>query len=102
VDEAVKFIKQVLVISIGERIGREFANDWGEVSERADGRERRSAIRPRESSYGSEQEGRFDDVKREALSNERSGSAYIVLGWGDRCIRELDVKGDDAVEINGI
>jgi hypothetical protein len=51
------------------------------------------------SSDGSEQEGSFDNVKWDALSEERSGGEPVVRRGFNRGIGEIDVKLDDGVEI---
>jgi hypothetical protein len=69
---------EVLDIGWRERLVSEFLNDREEVMQRANGAERRIGRVTEETAGSGQQEGAFDQRKREVLVAELNGEAAIV------------------------
>jgi hypothetical protein len=78
---------EVLDIGWRERLVSEFLNHREEVMEGANGAEWRIGRVTEETAGGGQQEGAFDEWKREVLLAELSGEAAIVTGVTERRLR---------------
>src|SRR5438067_13135086 len=97
--EALHFVPKVFDVIVGNRIVKEFFDDWSEVSQAMNRGQGRGVWWSQESTQRTQYEGGFDQRQRKSALLQLVGVEAVPRAWQRGRFRELLIETQDGAHI---